>query len=144
MYQQPVLQNPQMLLKEFKIHLDTNLGKAPQTGVSYCSHARQYIDFFYFSHDAAAPLTISQDLFESFIGWLRENKYAEATVEARAYGVYRFWKFLYKKKKMAPAPEPFEFMEINFHKEPNFAKPISRNEFFTLIGDLNEVLRSIW
>jgi len=130
------------LLDRFEYYLTRILGKSATTGVSYKSHARGFAEYFYLDHPEDIPLTITKSLFESYIAWLRMHSLAEATIEAHVYGVYKFWKFLYR-EHLAVTPEPMELMELQFRKILNPSRPIPTSDFDKLLGGISEELRAI-
>jgi len=130
-----------MKLVGFQIYLSRTLGRSETTVEAYVRDAKRYHRFL--DQRNITQLSINQKHFEDFIAWLRKLELAESTIERVAYGVYRYWKYLYR-QGLAPTPEPMENMEITFRKTINPTPHIANDTMDHLMGDLYERLREIW
>lgn len=134
-------------LEEFTDYLLFGLGRADGTASTYRNAVRQYSVFFYEDRPEHLEITISQELFERYIMWqrrrIKKSNGKETTLRTYFYGVYRFWKFLFKVGK-APVPIPGEFMEIKFRIVDNPTYPMTEKEFNHLLEDVDDELRRIY
>jgi len=130
-----------MTIQKFEKYLKRTLGRADTTVYAYVRDAKRYHSFL--EQIESNNLSINRELFEDFIAWLRAIKLSETTVERVHYGVYSYWKFLYR-QRLAPTPEPMENMNITFRKTINPTPHIANDTMKHLMGDLYERLREIW
>jgi len=130
-----------MTLINFEKYMRRTLGRSEATVYAYVRDAKRFHN--YLEQIKVNNLSINRELFEDFIAWLRNFELSESTNERVTYGVYRYWKYLYR-QKLAPTPEPMENMDITFRKTINPTPHIANDTMDHLMGDLNERLREIW
>ena len=129
--------NHQDLLSEFRNYLITKRSRAQLTAASYVGDAKCYLRFREQNGVSSTSPIISEDALEDFVGYLRTKSLAEATIQRKLSGVYNFWRFLYRTKRVKHRPVSVKELDINIKRLRNPTKPLSPQDY----QKLNERIR---
>lgn len=154
MSEQKPLTNPEFIetLDAFRQYLTVRKDRDEATSKAYCYDVSVFADYYAINVDENLfGFTVTPDYIIGFSDYLKRKvnkktneKLKRSTIKRRLIGVYNFWKFLYRYKKIVQPPVSLDDLDIIIKKTTNPTTPLDSQSFQKLREELKNELLSMF